>query len=483
MIKINLKAIKIYLILFTITLLITLNLVPITSKAQDTDPCTKTLADADQLYLEGDRTAAEQLYRQCKKPYAEDLQATYFPDPITDPNKLSPAGGVYWKNAQGAKERGDDNLLFDLVPKLIEKDPGFVPIYGLLSEINFEEQSEENQTKILEILEQGVTLFPNDADLAMARIEVLRANKQWIDSSIAARQFAIVNPEHPQVKEYQAIADEDLDRFKGDIKTQYIVTGAGGILGGILFGGGDAVAKAGPVVEYARMLIDGESGTGKRLAEGYKEELELIDEPVVHEYIDRIGQDIAKLMGRDEFEYEFYVVKDDAFNAFALPGGKVFINTGAILAAKSEAELAGLIGHEVGHAVLSHGYQGISRASFFNSLNSFVTDSTGLSWSGIAANLADKAYSRQQEKQADIVGARALNAYGYAADGLRNLFQTLDEQSENSPPEYLSTHPSSDNRVEYLEAMIQKNGYNRFAFEGVKEHNEIRQRIATILGS
>ena len=472
---------RIYLAFFTSALLITLNLIPFPSQAQNNSNCTQTIINADQKYLEGDRQAAEKLYRQCKKPLSEELANTYFPDPITDPSKLSPASAVYWKNIQKEKQRNNANRLLTAVDNLIKKDPAFVPAYSVLSEIDYKGQTKNNQAKILQVLEQGVTLFPNDADLAMARVTALRGNKQWIDSSIAARQFAIVNPDHPQTKEFQKIATKDFKRFKGKIKTQYIATGTLGTVGNIFLGGGNTASKVTPTIQYGRMLIDGESGTGKRLAEGYKKQLRLVDEPLVNEYIDRIGQDMAKLMGRNDFEYEFYVVNNNAFNAFALPGGKVFVNTGAILAANSEAELAGLIGHEVAHAVLSHGYQGMSRASFFGSLNSFVSNSTGLSYSGIAANLALNAYSRNQEKQADILGARALNSYGYAADGASNLFRTLNSITKTRPPEYLSTHPSSSRRVEYLDALIQQNGYNRFAYEGMKEHNEVRDRLKSVL--
>jgi len=69
-----------------------------------------------------------------------------------------------------------------------------------------------------------------------------------------------------------------------------------------------------------------------------------------------LGQKTAHATGRNDFEYEFYVVLDDDLNAFALPGGKVFVNAGAITHTKSEAELAGLLAHELSHAVLSHGF-------------------------------------------------------------------------------------------------------------------------------
>ena len=179
-------------------------------------------------------------------------------------------------------------------------------------------------------------------------------------------------------------------------------------------------------------------------------------------------------MGRDEFDYEFHVIKNDSINAFALPGGKVFINTGAILAAQSEADLAGLIGHEVAHAVLSHGYQRLAT----DGLLSMVERAVPL---GNLIRLASLDSNRDREKQPDILGTRAVAGYGYAADGLRDFFVTLNEQSGSSQPEYLSTHPATANRINYLEALIQQNGYNRYAFEGVEEHARIQQRLRELL--
>ena len=169
------------------------------------------------------------------------------------------------------------------------------------------------------------------------------------------------------------------------------------------------------------MLTSGESSTGSRLAATEIEERILLEDPVIVDYVSRIGHDMADLMGRNDFEYEFYVLQDPTLNAFALPGGKVFVNTGAILAANSEAELAGLMGHEVAHAVLSHGYQKMARSNLLATIGE-VTSLTRLT------NLMTLNFNRNQERQCDILATRALAGYGYAADGLHGFFVTLNEQ-------------------------------------------------------
>ena len=185
-------------------------------------------------------------------------------------------------------------------------------------------------------------------------------------------------------------------------------------------------------------------------------------------------------MGRDDFEYEFYVVRDDSLNAFVLPGGKVFVNTGAILNTNSEAELAGLIAHEVAHAVLSHGFQRIVTNNLYDSAGQIISEAlkTDIPIGSIVTNLIGLQYSRSNERQADLLGTRVLATAGYAADGLRNFMVTVDKKDGNTGPlSFLSTHPASDDRVEYLEQLIEHNGYNRYAFEGVEKHREIQENL------
>ncbi|MBO1351606.1 MAG: M48 family metalloprotease [Hormoscilla sp. GUM202] len=218
-------------------------------------------------------------------------------------------------------------------------------------------------------------------------------------------------------------------------------------------------------------LLLGESEMGAQVAEAYKQELTLVEDQAVVDYVNELGQRIAKFMGRDEFDYEFYVVQDDSLNAFALPGGKVFVHTGAILGCNSEAELAGLLGHEVAHAVLSHGFQRIVKN------NLLVNLSQTISLGSLIPTLVSLKYSRDNEHQADILGTRVLANTGFAADGLRNFMATIDRQSRSRSPSYLSTHPAPNERVRYLEELIERNGYNRYAFEGVEKHAAIQKRI------
>lgn len=433
----------------------------------------ETLLKADRLYQQGKRTEAEKLYRQVKKPFAKDSKNSNFPEPINDPEQLSPAGKVYWREAQAGFQdtRRLESKIFVPLQLLSEKNPEFVPGHILLAQA-LEQYNKPKEAR--EVLERASSLFPYNPDVAKARVKALEADEQWLEASIAARQFAIVNPNHSENAEFVNIADKNSGRFRGSLNNQILTTAILGGLGGLLTG--DFKSSAFQAVELAKLMLNGESAMGAQLANGYKQQLPLLEDEIVQGYINTIGQDIAKLMGRSEFNYEFYVVQDDSLNAFALPGGKVFINTGSILNTKSEAELAGLIGHEVGHAVLSHGYQRIANNSLLANLGEVIP------FGNFFTTLVSRDYSRGNERQSDIIGSRALASYGYAADGLRGFMQTLHERYGSSGQSYASTHPSSKERVRYLEDLITSSGYNRYAFEGVEKHSLIQKRVRELIG-
>ncbi|EDX85715.1 peptidase, M48 family [Synechococcus sp. PCC 7335] len=441
--------------------------------------CVSTISQADQLYLEGDTTAAEQLYRQCKSAGSSTV-TTYFPEPITDITQLEPNEQSNWQQAQTSLSRNRQERALVFLKNLLERSPEFVPAYSLLAEAL---QDTEASDEALAVLEQASTLFPHDADIANARISALRSVDQPLEASIAARLFAMVNPDHPEVNGFQKSAQKDLERFKSSVRSQYLAQTGLGIVGNILLGGGSVLENAlnPQTLQAVQMVVEGESKMGSRFAAQYvsdaKSSDKLFEDPVVVDYVTRIGEDVAELMGRDEFEYEFWVIEDPSINAFALPGGKVFVHTGAILAANSESELAGLIGHEVAHAVLSHGYQRMSQASLLAAANNVIPAGGNL------LGLVALSGSRQNERQSDILGTRAVAGAGYAADGLHNFFRTLNEQGGQSPPEYLSTHPATTTRLSYLDALIDENGYNRFAYEGIARHREIQQRVRETLGN
>ena len=431
------------------------------------------LIEADRLYKNGDIAAAQKLYREVKAPFAETTENS-LPTAIYDPTQLSPAAAVYWRQAQSGLAQNLETKILIPLKFLVQEQPEFIP-----AQVEYA-QSLKNygkQEEALEVLEKATTLYPNEPDLIKAKITALNDAEKWLEASLAARQFALLNPTHPQAKEFETIADEYLERYKSHLRSEMrgnaianIITGAlGYIFTGNIFGPISAI-------DTTVLLLRGESAVGEKLSERVQKQLPMLEDEEVLAYVREVGNKLAAVAGRKEFDYQFYVVMDDQINAFALPGGKVFINAGAILKTKSEAELAGLIGHELSHAVLSHGFQLVTEGNLIANITQYIP------FGGTAANLIVLNYSRDMERQADDLGTKILVGGGYAADGLHNLMITMSEEEKERPLfAWLSTHPDTKERIENLETLIDSNGYNRYAYEGVERHLAIQKRVRQLL--
>lgn len=224
-------------------------------------------------------------------------------------------------------------------------------------------------------------------------------------------------------------------------------------------------------------MLRGESKIGKSLAKYATKSLPMVEDETILEYVNTIGKKLAKMTGRNDFEYQFYIINDENLNAFALPGGQIFINLGAIVKTNSEAELAGLLAHELAHTVLSHGFQLMSEGNLISSVTQYIPYA-----GGVVSNLIVLNYSREMERQADVLGTRILVSADYAADGVRNLMKTLNKDTEDRGIiAWLSTHPETAERVRYLEELIVNSGYNRYAYEGVVYHGKIKAKAKALL--
>lgn len=347
--------------------------------------------------------------------------------------------------------------------------PEFVPGHLRLAE---ELVGDDKNDEALGVMARAAALYPNQPELQKGLMQQQTQVKQWLEASITARQFSLLNPDHPEAPEFARLSEEYQDRFRARLRTQITNNTIGSFITGAL---GIAITGS-PIpglsaLQTSILLLRGESAVGDAIANRAKRQLPLIENPDVQDYIDRIAQKLTPIAGR-EFNYQFYVVNNEKLNAFALPGGKIFINGGAILKSNSEAELAGLIAHELAHAVLSHGFQIATESAEAGGLTRLIPYVGGLFTSVVVAD-----YSREMERQADVLGTRLLASANYAADGLRNLMVTLGKEDKPFVAPWFSTHPGSLERVQYLETLITDNGYNRYAYEGIEEHQRIQALV------
>ncbi|MEL6402163.1 MAG: M48 family metalloprotease [Cyanobacteria bacterium J06607_6] len=434
------------------------------------------LMAADEYYLAGDRDAAEALYRQVKDALWQVDPDTLRPLPIYDPADLPPGGTVYWREAQAGYELGLTHRTLVPLELLVDEYPEFIPAQVFYADYLI---ANDRAAEADELLDRALIIYPSQPDLLQARTKTQMALEQWIEAAITAKQFVLLNPEHPEQASMETLSQENLERFRAAMNEEL----TGNLIGNIVTGAAGLILTGGLIGPYtalnsAMILLQGESAIGAGAAAQIKDQAPMMTDAEVNAYLDGMGQKLASLAGRDEFDYEFYVIEDPELNAFALPGGKIFINSGAILKTQSEAELAGLVAHELAHAVLSHGFQMATNGNLISSVAGIIPlPQVG----GIAASLAFSSYSREMERQADILGTQLLSVGGYAADGLHNLMITLQEESGGTGGlSWFASHPAPAERVDYLKQIVEVGGFNRYAYEGVASHLAIQERVARL---
>ena len=198
---------------------------------------------------------------------------------------------------------------------------------------------------------------------------------------------------------------------------------------------------------------------------------ELPDKAVVA-YVNAMGQQLARAAeletpdpSRPPLDWEFYVLDSQVINAFALPGGKVFISRGLMQEMTNEAQLAGVIGHEIGHVTARHGNERMTQALGVQVLVAAIMIGSDLADSelggyiglGTAAGgqLFLLKYSRENELEADTLGVQYMARVGYNPVGQVQVMEILRKAGGGGgTPEWLSTHPASDTRIENLEELI-----------------------------
>jgi len=208
---------------------------------------------------------------------------------------------------------------------------------------------------------------------------------------------------------------------------------------------------------------------GKQVASDAERQLPSCNAPKVDAYLTQLGLKlIAKLPSNGvQYPWEFHCVNDKEINAFALPGGYVFVNRGAIEASDDEAQLAGVMAHELAHVVLRHGTEEASKGQLAqgfvgilgailggNAGGSLLTELGRFSAGGVLLR-----NSRSAETQADVMGTQVLYDAGYDPRALAQFFEKIEADSKGkNPPEFFSDHPNPEHRVERVQEEIQKLG-------------------------
>ena len=194
----------------------------------------------------------------------------------------------------------------------------------------------------------------------------------------------------------------------------------------------------------------------------------LIKDPVIVEYVNKVGQRILAAVPPQPFEYQFHVLQEDTYNAFATPAGHIFFNSGLFAALESEEELAGIIGHEIAHVVCRHisdrieNQKKISMATLAGMVAGVLLGAGGAAEAASAVTVgsiaagqtASLAYSRKDETQADQLGLEFLTQAGYNGEGLLTSLKKIRSKQwygSEQIPTYMTTHPGSEERMSYID--------------------------------
>ena len=238
-----------------------------------------------------------------------------------------------------------------------------------------------------------------------------------------------------------------------------------------------------------------EQELGAEIARDARKQLDFVRDEVIVAYVEQMGRGLVKAAGPQPFQYHFHVVEDPQLNAFAAPAGYIYVNTGTILAAANASELAGVIAHEVGHVALRHiakNYNKQRGAGILYQLGALgaaiFLPGAGAAAAQLGGQLAIvgvlNSFSREAEAEADRFAVEVMPKAGWDPQGLVTFFQTLNaEASGGRPPEFLSSHPTTESRIEATEALIRSEKLP----EGLKDSDAgkleiIQRRIRLVTG-
>src|SRR5215510_13966192 len=210
--------------------------------------------------------------------------------------------------------------------------------------------------------------------------------------------------------------------------------------------------------------LEKEMALGKSLAQEVEKSSKLIDDPIVTEYVNRVGQNLVRNSDA-KVPFTIKVIDSDEVNAFALPGGFFYVNSGLILRANEESELAGVMAHEIAHVAARHGTKQATKGDLVQIASIPAMIFIPYTWAGYAAYqgmnllipMTFLKFSRDAEREADYLGLQYMYKAGYDPNAFVSFFEKIEAEERRRPgsiPKVFSTHPPTPERVQKAQEEI-----------------------------
>ncbi|HYG98270.1 MAG TPA: M48 family metallopeptidase [Terriglobales bacterium] len=226
---------------------------------------------------------------------------------------------------------------------------------------------------------------------------------------------------------------------------------------------------------------------GKQAAQEAMQQLPVLPEnSPITDYVQQLGQRLASVSPGPDYPYQFHVVNQKEINAFALPGGPIFVNLGTIQSADDEGELAGVMAHEIAHIVLRHATSNISKQQAAQVplaiLGGLLGQGTGAQLARLGISLGANSiflkYSRDAEREADLLGAQIMYDAGFNPYSMVEFFDELEQQGGPGGPQFLSDHPNPGNRERDVAEAVAKFPKKNFGRKDSPQFERIKQLAA-----
>jgi beta-barrel assembly-enhancing protease len=237
--------------------------------------------------------------------------------------------------------------------------------------------------------------------------------------------------------------------------------------------------------------LEKEIALGKQLAQEVERQAKIIDDPVIAEYVNRVGQNLVRNSDA-KVPFTIKVLDTEEVNAFALPGGFFFVNSGLILKADSESELAGVMAHEIAHVALRHGTKQATRGEIAQIGLIAASIAMPYGWAGygalqgarLAIPMTFLKFSRSMESEADFYGLQYMYKTGYDPTSFVDFFEKIQSMEKKKPgtvSKVFATHPMTDDRIKAAQEEIQKVLVSKPEYVvNTSEYNDVKARLAML---